>query len=136
MALPTSRKLAGWIRPDDLELASRLSRVRPRPDRAVLLTPFDPLLWDRQRVQHLFGFDQVLEIYKPAPKRIYGYYCLPILAGDRLVARYDMKANRGTGTLNILSAHHEDNASIEDKEAARIAVERYSRALQLKTIGK
>ena len=58
---------AGWIRPDDLELAARLERVRPRKDRGVLLSPFDPVLWDRARVKRLFGFEQMLEIFKPAP---------------------------------------------------------------------
>jgi uncharacterized protein YcaQ len=133
LELPTGRKLSGWIRPEDLELASRLRRVRPRPDRGVLLTPFDPLLWDRPRVQHLFGFDQVLEIYKPAPQRIYGYYCLPVLAGDRLVARYDMKADRRKGILRVLSLHHEEKTSTQDKDAARFALHRYSSALELKT---
>jgi uncharacterized protein YcaQ len=132
LELPTGRKLAGWIRPADLEPVSRLRRIRPRADRGVLLTPFDPLLWDRQRVQHLFGFDQVLEIYKPAPKRIYGYYCLPVLAGDHLVARCDLKADRRAGILNVLSVHYEDETSAEDREATRIAMARYSRALQLK----
>jgi uncharacterized protein YcaQ len=134
LELPKGRKIAGWIRPEDLELASRLRRVRPRPDRGVLLTPFDPLLWDRQRVQHLFGFDQVLEIYKPAPQRIYGYFCLPVLAGDRLVARYDMKADRRTGILKVLSLHYEIEPSAQDKDAARFALERYGKALNLKTI--
>jgi hypothetical protein len=87
-------------------------------------------------VQHLFGFDQVLEIYKPAPQRIYGYFCLPVLAGDRLVARYDMKADRRAGTLNILSSHHEDKPSAQDKDAARFALERYSKALNLRTMFK
>ena len=88
------RASRGWIRPADLELAARLESVRPRRDRGVLLSPFDPLLWDRNRVQLLFDFHQMLEIFKPAEKRIYGYYCLPVLAGERLVARFDLKADR------------------------------------------
>ncbi len=91
----------GWIRPADLELAARLETVRPRRDRGVLLSPFDPVLWDRSRVQLLFGFHQMLEIFKPAPQRIYGYYCLPVLAGDRLVARFDLKADRKRGILEV-----------------------------------
>ncbi len=132
--LPSGHKLAGWIRPDDLELVSRLRRIRPRRDRGVLLTPFDPILWDRERVKQLFDFDQILEIYKPAPQRIYGYFCLPVLSGDRLVARCDTKADRPGGILRVLSVRYEDDASAQDKEATRLALERYSRALELKTV--
>ena len=66
---PAGRPTLGWIRPADLELAGRLKAVRPRDDRGVLLSPFDPLLWDRARVKRLFDFDQVLEIFKPAPPK-------------------------------------------------------------------
>jgi len=130
----------GWIRPEDLDLAGRLDGVRPRRDRGVLLSPFDPLLWDRVRVARLFGFDQVLEIFKPAPKRTYGYYCLPVLAGERLVARFDFKADRRKGVLNVLSCGFEETggaraASNEDREAARAALFRYAGALGLKPSG-
>ena len=131
------RKNQGWIRPQDLELAAKLERVRPRADRGVLLSPFDPVLWDRGRVQRLFGFHQVLEIFKPADKRIYGYYCLPVLAGERLVARVDLKADRKAGRLQVLSLRFEDDgeadtARSEDREAAGTALERYAEALALK----
>jgi uncharacterized protein YcaQ len=126
----------GWIRPHDLELAARLERVRPRRDRGVVLSPFDPLLWDRARVERLFGFHQVLEIFKPAPRRIYGYYCLPVLAGDRLVARFDLKADRRRGRLEVLASHLEPavgaRAAADQHEAARSALERYAEALKLK----
>ncbi len=130
-------KSRGWIRPPDLELAARLENVRPRPDRGVLLSPFDPLLWDRQRVQQLFGFHQVLEIFKPVAQRIYGYYCLPVLGGDRLVARFDLKADRKRGTLQVMSRHFEGDdaskpASAADEEAARTALERYAQAIGLR----
>lgn len=127
------RTQQGWVRPADLELAARLRQVRPRPDRGVLLSPFDPVLWDRPRVKTLFAFDQILEIFKPAPQRVYGYYCLPVLAGDRLVARYDLKADRKAGTLKVLSLHFEDPAPVPAaaREAARSALERYAGILAL-----
>ncbi len=127
------KTLGGWIRPADLELAGRLRRLRPRQDAGVLLSPFDPVLWDRPRVERLFGFHQVLEIYKPAPQRIYGYYCLPVLAGERLVARVDLKAERKAGRLHVLSKRFEmDRPSAADRAAARSALERYAASLELK----
>jgi uncharacterized protein YcaQ len=129
------RETAGWIRPQDLELAARLERVRPRRDRGVLLSPFDPLLFDRARVERLFGFHQVLEIFKRAPQRVYGYYCLPVLAGDRLVARFDLKADRRAGRLRVLSRHLEPTSGAREEreqvEAARTALERHAEALGL-----
>jgi len=123
-------RTSGWIRTEDLELAARLDGLRPRRDRGVLLSPFDPVLWDRQRVTSLFGFDQVLEIYKPAKDRIYGYYCLPVLAGDGLVARVDLKADRKAGRIEILSRRYEDDPpSSVHQEAVRTAVERHGRLL-------
>jgi uncharacterized protein len=125
----------GWIRPADLELADHLERARPRRDRGVLLSPFDPLLWDRPRVARLFGFDALLEIFKPAPRRIYGYYCLSVLAGEHLVGRVDLKADRRRGLLLVLSAHFENAGSTiakRDRHAARLAVERYASALGLR----
>lgn len=136
----TARPNSGWIRPSDLELAARLDTIRPRRDRGVLLSPFDPVLWDRARVKRLFDFEQMLEIYKPAPKRIYGYYCLPVLAGERLVARFDLKADRKTKALQVLSCRFEGSGdscaqSATDGEAARSALERYAEALGFQSKG-
>ena len=134
------KKRPGWILPTDLELAARLKRVRPSPDRGVLLSPFDPVLWDRRRVQQLFAFDQVLEIFKPAPKRKYGYYCLPVLAGDKLVARVDLKADRKAGNLSVLAFLIEETKATGRVrstacEAARTALVRFAEALELKPAG-
>jgi len=130
------KRTRGWIRPPDLELAACLESARPRRDRGLLLSPFDPLLWDRGRVEALFGFHQVLEIFKPAAKRTYGYYCLPVLAGDRLVARYDLKANHKAGKLAVLACRFEGGAndrpcSSADGEAARVALAHFAASLRL-----
>lgn len=134
------KRTNGWIRPQALELAERLQKVRPRKDRGVLLSPFDPLLWDRARVQRLFGFDQVLEIFKPAHKRVYGYYCLPVLAGDKLVARVDLKADRKSRKLHVLSYRFETDDAQKgvppaDSKALRGAVTRYAAAIGMQPVG-
>ncbi len=140
LILDGGRVSRGWIRPTDLDLAVRLQGIRPRHHRGVLLSPFDPVLWDRKRVQQLFAFHQLLEIFKPAANRLYGYYCLPVLAGERLVARYDLKADRKHGEIEIISLRFEGDvpsnpASSADGEAARTALERFARAVGLEIKG-
>lgn len=130
---PHAKPLKGWIRPEDRALAAELRQLRPRGDRGVLLSPFDPLLWDRNRVALLFGFEQVLEIFKRAEDRQFGYYCLPVLAGERLVARYDLKADWRSGTLRVLAFHPESEARAKERQAAASALERYAAALGLET---
>jgi uncharacterized protein YcaQ len=74
---------------------------------ATLLSPFDNLLWDRAFAERVFGFRHVMEIYKPAPQRVYGYYVLPLLRGDRIVGRADLKSERKAGELRVLAFHRE-----------------------------
>lgn len=130
------RALPGWIRAEDLERLPELERLRPRRDRGVLLSPFDPLLWDRARVRILFDFEQRIEIYKPARRRRYGYYCLPVLAGERLIGRVDLKAQRKEGKLDVLSTHFESaKPGARDRQALVRALDRFSASVALRPSG-
>ncbi len=92
-----------------------------RPSHTTLLSPFDPVVWDRKRALALFGFDYRIECYTPAPKRRYGYFTLPILVGDRLVGRLDAKAHRVAGVFEVKSLHIEEGIVLDDALAERIA---------------
>lgn len=96
--------------------------ARPRKvDAAAILTPFDPVVWFRDRAERLFDFDYRIEIYTPAPQRRFGYYSLPVLVGDDVVGRIDLKADRASRALRVQSAWWERGAP--SNAAERVAAE-------------
>ena len=109
-----------------------------RVDAAAVLTPFDPLVWFRDRAQRLFDFDYRIEIYTPAHKRRFGYYSLPVLIGDDVVGRVDLKADRPGSTLLVQSAwwEHGRPADAAERLAAELRQAAHWQGLQDISVGR
>jgi len=108
----------------------------PRPSAAALLSPFDNLLWDRPFARRVLGFDHLIEVYKPAPQRQFGYYVLPFLWRDRIVGRADLKAERAEGTLVLKALHLEQGVrpSAALNDALERALDRLRRTTGLERV--
>ena len=96
-----------------------------KPSLTTVLSPFDPLTWQRERALRIFNFDYKIEIYTPEPKRIYGYYSLPTLHKDKLIARIDLKSDRQNKTLLVQSAWHEKDLSAKEVQVSAKAVTKH-----------
>jgi uncharacterized protein YcaQ len=100
----------GWGKPAFLHTQARIPR---RIEAAALLSPFDPIVWHRERTERIFGFSYRIEIYTPEPQRVFGYYTLPLLIDEQLVGRIDLKTDRQAGVLRVQSAWREPGAQID-----------------------
>lgn len=106
---------------DNLPLLQQAADGDIRPERTTFLAPFDSLFWAGDRDEKLWGFNQVLECYKPTAERVYGYFSLPILHKDRLVGRFDPKLDRKTGVLNLNALYLEPGIVPDDELIAAVA---------------
>lgn len=116
-------KAPAYVHRDHAGLLAQANEGKLRGTLTSLLSPFDPVVWDRARAQALFGFEYTIECYVPAAKRRYGYYVLPILHRGRLVGRLDAKAHRGEGVFEVKALYLEPDVApterlLEDVAAA------------------
>jgi uncharacterized protein YcaQ len=108
------------------------------PAGGVLICPFDNLVWDRSFLERIFGFTHVIEVYKPAPQRVYGYYVLPFLYRDRLIGRADLKSDRAEGALRVRAFHFEPGVRRSGALEAALdkALDRLARVLGLERVAR
>ncbi|NNJ11719.1 winged helix-turn-helix domain-containing protein [Chloroflexales bacterium ZM16-3] len=119
-------EVAGWdepalVHPDNLGLLEQAEGGALTPTVTTLLSPFDPLVWDRDRAHELFDFFYRIEVYTPAAKRAYGYFTLPILHRGRLVGRLDPKAHRPDSIFEVKAVHLEPGVTPDDGLVAGLA---------------
>jgi uncharacterized protein YcaQ len=125
-------RVRGWTEPGYLHRDARMPR---KVAGSALLCPFDPLIWRRARTERLFDFRYRIEIYTPLPKRQFGYYVFPLLIGERLVGRFDLKADRGGSRLLVQASWVELDADpAEVAAAAEVQFSRMARWLDLSEI--
>lgn len=110
-----------YVHEANVGLARKAVRGKLEPQRTVLLSPFDPIVWHRLRASELFGFDYLIECYTPAEKRVYGYFTLPILHRGELVGRLDPKAHRSSGVFEVKALHLEPWFHSDDRFVAELA---------------
>jgi uncharacterized protein len=101
---------------------------------AVLLSPFDNLLWDRAQLERVFGFRHVIEVYKREHERVYGYYVLPLLRRDRIVGRVDLKHERAERRLRVKAFHPEPGVRGNLDDCLAAALGRLARLLGVEAI--
>lgn len=110
-----------YVHRDHAELLAQARQGKLRATHTTLLSPFDPVVWDRARAQTLFGFEYTIECYVPGPKRRYGYYVLPILHRGRLIGRLDAKAHRSEGVFEVKALFLEPDVEPTDRLLDEVA---------------
>src|SRR4029079_9746801 len=120
-------------RPD---IDDRVAKLPAPTGRLRVISPFDPVLRDRTRLERIFGFDYTIEIFVPEPKRKYGYYVFPLLEGDRFVGRVDMKADRAKDVLAVKALWMEPRLSLTVTRRAKLMreLERQARLADVRDI--
>jgi uncharacterized protein YcaQ len=111
----------GYIHPENMSLLEWAAGGQMHATATTLLSPFDPIVWDRDRAKALFHFDYTIECYLPEAKRTYGYFSLPILHEDALIGRLDAKAYRKEGIFEVRAIYLEPGGRLKEDLAAAVA---------------
>ncbi|MBC7918419.1 MAG: YcaQ family DNA glycosylase [Rhodoferax sp.] len=111
----------GYVHASNKALLTTASTNKLEPSHTCLLSPFDPVVWDRERASAMFDFDYRLECYTPEPKRIYGYFVLPILCRGELIGRLDAKAHRADGVFEVRALHAEEGMRCTPEQIQDVA---------------
>ena len=119
-AMDGSKPRKAFARPD---IETVLAAAPEAPGRIRVLSPFDPVIRDRTRLKRLFDYDYRIEIFVPAPKRVYGYYVFPLLEGDRLIGRIDMKADKSADALTVTGLWLENGVKLGKGRQASLEAE-------------
>jgi uncharacterized protein YcaQ len=114
-------KEPGYVHPDLADTARAAAAGRVKPVLTTVLSPFDPLVWDRARASEMFGFEYRIEVYTPAPRRVYGYFVLPILHRGKLIGRLDPKAHRKEGVWEVRKIHFEPGVRLTERLITEVA---------------
>lgn len=124
--------VAGWQQPAFIHRDAQLDGLGPKSpgSRTTILSPFDPVCWNRDRIQRMFGFEYRIEIYTPEPKRHFGYYTLPILHGRDLVGRIDLKSDRQGKRLMVQASWHEAKLSNAQVSGVAKALTKHLKTVQ------
>lgn len=123
-------KVEGWLEPGYVAKGVQLDNLATKGARTTILSPFDPVCWNRDRIERMWGYNYRIEIYTPEPKRIFGYYTLPILHDRKLVGRIDLKSDRKPGNLLAKASWHEENLKEREVQSLAKAMTKHLKEVQ------
>jgi uncharacterized protein YcaQ len=126
--IPT--EVEGWAETAYVAKGVQLDNLEAKGARTTILSPFDPVCWNRDRIERMWNYNYRIEIYTPEPKRVFGYYTLPILHDRKLVGRIDLKSDRKPGNLLAKASWHEESLKSREVQSLSKALTKHLKEVQ------